>query len=108
MITALDSLGIINKQKHFTLAGMVISPMYKYLGLQQLLENYKFEPFNLLTNFHFVDPHCLGGHELDVDQHNKFGSNSYVNDLFDKTPLHLLYSSSHPLTEYKWNGMQIL
>ena len=79
----------------------MISPAYKHLGLQHLLENYNFEPFNLLTNFHFGDAHCLKGHELDVNKHDKFGSNSYVNDIFDKAPLRLLYSSSHPLTEYK-------
>ena len=101
LITALNFLGIVNEQKQFKLAGMIISPAYKYLGLQQLLENYNFEPFSLLTNFHFVDAHCLKGHELDVDKHDKFGSNSYVNDVFDKAPLRLLYSSSHPLTKYK-------
>ena len=79
---------------------MILSPTYKYLGLQHLLENYDFAPFDLLTNFHFASPNHLGGKELDVDKHAKFGSNSYMEHVFE-TPFCLLYSSAHPLTEHK-------
>ena len=79
---------------------MIVSPTYKYLGLQHLLENYDFAPFDLLTNFHFASPNHLGGNELDVDKHIKFGSNSYIENVFE-TPFCLLYSSAHPLIQHK-------
>ena len=75
---------------------MILSPTYKYQGLQHLLEDYNFASFDLLTN----SPNHLGGNELDVDKHTKFGSNSYMECVFE-TPFRLLYSSAHPLTEHK-------
>ena len=105
LINTLDSLGITttNGHKSFRVAGVIISPAYKHLSLQHLLENYKYVPFDLLTNFNFGNfgiPHQLGGTELDVDKHDKFGTNSCVPNIFE-TPFCLLYSSADPLTEYK-------
>ena len=89
-----------NGHKSFRVAGVVISPAYKHLSLQHLLENYEYAPFNLLTNFHFGISHQSGGTELDVDEHDKFGSNLCIQNIF-KTPFCLLYSSANPLIEYK-------
>jgi len=93
-------LGITNEHKHFTLEGMIISPAYKCLSLQHLLDkNYDFAPFCLLTNFKFATDYHIEGDEVDVDKFIKYESNAYINDVFG-TKICLLHPSSHPLTKY--------
>ena len=76
---------------------MIISPIYKYFGLQHFLEDCNFAPFSLLIKF--AMPNHIKGHELVSNELIKFGA--FIHKSISNTPFCLLYSSAHPLTEYK-------